>query len=410
MKNILKNKKLLIGLAVAIILIIIIVVAILVINSKNENQKFEEVTNNYVTYISINPSIKLEFSQTCKDESCDEPIVTNYELINNDAKDIYKDLKIKENSSLSEVLVLICETAKNNDIVFECVEIYSDWVEVEKYIDETSTSDIWVYNINIKEKEELEDIENSLKNDKMVYIVTFDTDGGNEIVSQTIKENELVIEPSNPTKSGYTFVEWQLDGERFDFASPITNNITLVAIWEEQVSNESDSNEKPNNNPSGNDNQNNNSSNNNNDITNGNQNNNSNNNNDNNIPDKDDTTSEVDPHQGVINLNDNVLYSESEIAYSCDNCIPDSILSLLKSAKGYYDYNAGVGSDSSYVWYKRIVLSGKYNTPVYKGQNYDFESMLINAGATFAGGSYDDPYMLLTEEICDKYKLSCDRW
>ena len=99
MKNILKNKKLLIGLAVAIILIIIIVVAILVINSKNENQKFEEVTNNYVTYISINPSIKLEFSQTCKDESCDEPIVTNYELINNDAKDIYKDLKIKENSS-----------------------------------------------------------------------------------------------------------------------------------------------------------------------------------------------------------------------------------------------------------------------------------------------------------------------
>lgn len=259
MKNILKNKKLLIGLAVAIILIIIIVVAILVINSKNENQKFEEVTNNYDAYISINPSIKLEFSQTCKDESCDEPIVTNYELINNDAKDIYKDLKIKENSSLSEVLVLICETAKNNDIVFESVEIYSDWVEVEKYIDETSTSDIWVYNINIKEKEELEDIENSLKNDKMVYIVTFDTDGGNEIVSQTIKENELVIEPSNPTKSGYTFVEWQLDGERFDFASPITNNITLVAIWEEQVSNESDSNEKPNNNPSGNDNQNNNS-------------------------------------------------------------------------------------------------------------------------------------------------------
>ena len=51
MKNILKNKKLLIGLAVAIILIIIIVVAILVINSKNENQKFEEVTNNYDAYI-----------------------------------------------------------------------------------------------------------------------------------------------------------------------------------------------------------------------------------------------------------------------------------------------------------------------------------------------------------------------
>ena len=92
--------------------------------------------------------------------------------------------------------------------------------------------------------------------------------------------------------------------------------------------------------------------------------------------------------------------------YNCDNCIPDNVLSLIKSAKGYYDYN----SDKNSIWWKRIHLSGKYNDYSYKGADYDISGMVENAGANFGGGSYDDPNQLLTEEICNQYKLSCDRW
>ncbi|MBQ1812679.1 MAG: InlB B-repeat-containing protein, partial [Bacilli bacterium] len=37
------------------------------------------------------------------------------------------------------------------------------------------------------------------------YKVKFDTDGGSDIESQTVKENLLITEPNAPTKSGYVF-------------------------------------------------------------------------------------------------------------------------------------------------------------------------------------------------------------
>src|SRR5690554_6042107 len=65
------------------------------------------------------------------------------------------------------------------------------------------------------------------------YTVTFDTDGGSEISAAVVEEGETVTEPEAPTKEGHTFVEWQLDGETFDFDTSISKDITLVAVWEE---------------------------------------------------------------------------------------------------------------------------------------------------------------------------------
>lgn len=65
--------------------------------------------------------------------------------------------------------------------------------------------------------------------------VTFMVDGS---VYKTIaaKENSTVSKPSNPTKKGYRFVEWQLNGKTFDFKTKITNEITLTALFEEVTS------------------------------------------------------------------------------------------------------------------------------------------------------------------------------
>ena len=56
--------------------------------------------------------------------------------------------------------------------------------------------------------------------------ITFDTDGGNKIDPVTINYNELVTEPTKPTKEGIgvTFLEWRKDDEtiKFDFNTPIT--------------------------------------------------------------------------------------------------------------------------------------------------------------------------------------------
>ena len=51
----------------------------------------------------------------------------------------------------------------------------------------------------------------------------------------TTDYNTVISRPVDPTKDGYTFSKWQkVDGQTlsdYDFATPVTDNITLKAIW-----------------------------------------------------------------------------------------------------------------------------------------------------------------------------------
>lgn len=60
--------------------------------------------------------------------------------------------------------------------------------------------------------------------------VTFDPDGGTEVDSVALPEGETVTEPTT-TRTGYSFDSWQLEGEDYDFSSPVNANITLTATW-----------------------------------------------------------------------------------------------------------------------------------------------------------------------------------
>ena len=67
------------------------------------------------------------------------------------------------------------------------------------------------------------------------YTVTFKVDNGSSDSVFTIEENTKVTKPSNPTKKGYTFKGWYLNDKLFDFNTPITSNITLVAKYNKNV-------------------------------------------------------------------------------------------------------------------------------------------------------------------------------
>ena len=63
------------------------------------------------------------------------------------------------------------------------------------------------------------------------YTVTFDTDGGSEVASQTVPYGGQAAVPAAPAKPGYTFAGWYLDGKAYDFDAPVTENLTLTANW-----------------------------------------------------------------------------------------------------------------------------------------------------------------------------------
>lgn len=67
------------------------------------------------------------------------------------------------------------------------------------------------------------------------YTVTF-KDEDSVYLIESVKAGESVAEPAAPTKDGYIFKGWQIDGVAYDFARQIDSDITLVAAWEEQAS------------------------------------------------------------------------------------------------------------------------------------------------------------------------------
>jgi uncharacterized repeat protein (TIGR02543 family) len=64
------------------------------------------------------------------------------------------------------------------------------------------------------------------------YTVTFDSDGGSSVPSQTVNHDDRATPPANPAKTGYTFESWYDDlNSLYSFSTPVTGNITLYAKW-----------------------------------------------------------------------------------------------------------------------------------------------------------------------------------
>ncbi len=69
---------------------------------------------------------------------------------------------------------------------------------------------------------------------ELIFNVYFDD--GRDVETQTIKSNEKITKPENPTREGFTFKYWSRSANglnEFDFNLNIKSEITLYAVWEE---------------------------------------------------------------------------------------------------------------------------------------------------------------------------------
>ena len=70
------------------------------------------------------------------------------------------------------------------------------------------------------------------------FTVKFDTNGGNNIATRTVKRNRKIEAIEEPVKAGFKFDGWYIDEaltERFDPDMKITSSMTLYAKWSENL-------------------------------------------------------------------------------------------------------------------------------------------------------------------------------
>ena len=68
--------------------------------------------------------------------------------------------------------------------------------------------------------------------DSSYHTVSFDSNGGNSIPSQSIQDGYRASEPTDPEKQGYLFKHWSLNGTKYDFNQSVKEDIELKAEYE----------------------------------------------------------------------------------------------------------------------------------------------------------------------------------
>lgn len=66
----------------------------------------------------------------------------------------------------------------------------------------------------------------------VTFTVTFNSNGGSEVSTQFVEENQKAKEPKKTTRKGYLLKGWYLGDKLYDFETPVTTDIILEARWE----------------------------------------------------------------------------------------------------------------------------------------------------------------------------------
>ena len=67
---------------------------------------------------------------------------------------------------------------------------------------------------------------------KKEYTVKFNANGGTTVSEQIVAQDGKVKIPTDPTKDGYDFVGWYVNGKKYDFDTKVTSDLEIEARWE----------------------------------------------------------------------------------------------------------------------------------------------------------------------------------
>lgn len=248
MDEIFSNKYLLLVIGVFIFIGSFVIGLSVLSYEENDDIVKEYRTYHYTMYVKSDEIVKFDFDASfleCRDSNnkryaCGnyKDSITDYKLFNTE-ESLFSSVDFNEKTIIDTLSSIVDLATKNNPELKQITIVTNYEFDYKEISDEIKkklnlSNDFKIIGITRKELIE-ESIINELNDNKKVnvYTVSFNTDNGSLVNDQEIVENEMLITPITPTKDGFIFVEWQLDGVKFNFNTPITSDLVLTALWKE---------------------------------------------------------------------------------------------------------------------------------------------------------------------------------
>ena len=198
-------------------------------NYEKASVVINKIENNYKIYIKGDSVMRISLKEkfhSCttgeKVKTCGlirNTVIKVVDLNTNEEKEEYA------NKDIIEVINdIIYNTSKNK------IEITTNWNN--RYTEEELNKLFHTNEKDIKVNFEQEIDEAKIK--EVYYQVKIDAKNGTKIKELEVLKNDKIKKPKNPTRKGYTFVEWQVNGKKYNFDKKVKDDITLVAKWKKK--------------------------------------------------------------------------------------------------------------------------------------------------------------------------------
>ena len=147
---------------------------------------------------------------------------------------LYKVAELKGVNVPTKAEELLTKSERNKAVTDSNESMLSTLVSIVKDLITEDNANAGGTNTDSKNDEKVE-----VTKDNEVF-VRFETNGATAIDKQRIAKGTKATEPTDPTRTGYTFYGWHLDkdcnedgyvGDEFDFDTAVNGNITLYAKW-----------------------------------------------------------------------------------------------------------------------------------------------------------------------------------
>jgi len=182
------------------------------------------------------------FYHTDKDFDCNTTSGFKQTFVRSLAKNTWYNIKMRldfgkqtvtaviSDSDITEEIMDNPEQAKNNGQIIAYAT--DNFVNNADYIDGLSMGAMWSYHAHNMYFDDISVVPYIATPKYTVSFLDYDS---SVISSQEVWENKTATEPPKPSRPGYTFNGWYLDGKLYDFSVPVTGNISLVARYSEQT-------------------------------------------------------------------------------------------------------------------------------------------------------------------------------